>query len=63
MRIDDFRENADGGKWTFRWGNSELKMGENFNLCLSTKAKLHHNIRSLKNCKRVFKTTNNQSSK
>ena len=34
MRIDDFGENADGGKWTFRggnltWGNSELKMGEN----------------------------------
>ena len=33
MRIDDFGENADGGKWTFRgenltWGNSELKMGE-----------------------------------
>ena len=21
MRIEDFGENADGGKWTFRWGN------------------------------------------
>ena len=34
MRINDFGENADGGKWTFcvgnlTWGNSELKMGEN----------------------------------
>ena len=33
MIIDDFGENADGGKWTFRggnltWGNSELKMGD-----------------------------------
>ena len=32
MRIDDFGENADGGKWTFRggnstWENSELKRG------------------------------------
>ena len=34
MRIDDFGEITNGGKWTFRgvnltWGNSELKMGEN----------------------------------
>ena len=34
MNFDDFGENADGGKWTFRvrnstWGNSELEMGEN----------------------------------
>ena len=34
MRINDFGEKTDGGKWTFRggnltWGNSELKMGEN----------------------------------
>ena len=33
MRIDDFGQNAVGGKWTFRggnltWGNFELKMGE-----------------------------------
>ena len=33
MRIDDFGEYADGGKWTFRgenltWGNCELKMGD-----------------------------------
>ena len=35
MRIDEFGENADGGKSTFRggnltWGNSELKMGEHW---------------------------------
>ena len=34
MRIDDFGENADEGKWTFRggkltWGISEFKMGKN----------------------------------
>ena len=25
MRIDDFGENADGGKWTFRGGNLTLR--------------------------------------
>ena len=34
MRIYDFGENADEGKWTLRgenltWGNSEVKLGEN----------------------------------
>ena len=34
MRIEEFGENADGGKWNFRggnltWGNSGLEMGEN----------------------------------
>ena len=34
MRIDDFGDNADGGKWFFlrgnlTLGNSELKIGEN----------------------------------
>ena len=33
MRIDDFCDNADGGKWIFRggnltWGNSKLEMGD-----------------------------------
>ena len=45
MRIDDCRENVDGGKWTVRggnltWGNSELKMGDHHNL-LATRFDMH----------------------
>ena len=47
MRTDDFGENSDGGKWTFRggnstWGNSEYKI---FNFCVCLKFAENENRR------------------